>query len=176
MKEGEHLFYILGAETERASVSTKDQLMKIGDVAKKTGVSLRTIRYYEELDMISPTSRSRGGFRLYDHTVLDRIHVIQSLQELALSLKQIKALIALKEKERTRGEVARNLLSRLTGHFAEAERRKAIYEEIVQDFDEGIKILADCQECTKKPNAPHCGKHKVFLSEDLLPTIIRSLF
>jgi DNA-binding transcriptional MerR regulator len=157
-------------------VGGKSELMKIGEVARRSGVSLRTIRYYEELNMINPISRSKGGFRLYNREVLDRIYLIQSLQELELSLKEIKTLMALRGGDQTRGEVAKNLLSRLTNHFAEAERKEAIYHTIVQDFDKGIKILTECQECTKKTNTPHCGKHKVFRAEDLLPLIIRSLF
>jgi len=157
-------------------VGKKDELMKIGEVAKKANASLRTIRYYEELKLISPATRSQGGFRLYDSEAIRRIHLIQSLQELELSLKEIKKLMALRGKKKTRGEVARQLLSRLANQFTEAERKEAIYHEIVQDFDLGIKILNECQDCTKMANEPHCGKHKVFLSEDLLPLIIRSLF
>lgn len=151
-------------------------LMKIGEVAKKTNVSLRTVRYYEELKLIHPTTRSRGGFRLYDREILSTIHVIQSLQELELSLKEIKALMALKRQKKTRGDVARNLLSRLKKQSAEAKKRRTIYQAIVQDFDEGMRILAQCQECTRRPNDPHCGRHKEFLERDLLPMIIRSLF
>ncbi|NIQ40167.1 MAG: MerR family transcriptional regulator [Proteobacteria bacterium] len=154
----------------------KDTLMKIGEVAKKTGVSMRTIRYYEELKMIAPTSRSKGGFRLYDREATDRVHLILSLQTLDLSLKEIKTLLSLRDKKKTRGEVAKILLSKLTTQFVEAERKKAIYQAIVQDFDEGIRILMDCQECKSKTNMPHCGKHKIFRSADLLPRIIRSLF
>jgi len=160
----------------RFDVGPAGGLMKIGEVARKTGVSLRTIRYYEELKLIAPMSRSKGGFRLYDREILTRIHLIQSLQELELSLKEIKSLMSLRDENKTRGEVAKNLLSRLKHHCAEAERRRAIYQIIVRDFDEGIKILAECQNCTKTPNEPHCGKHKVFHAEDLLPDIIRSLF
>ena len=150
--------------------------MKIGEVAKKTGVSLRTIRYYEELRLIVPRTRTRGGFRLYHEETVTRIRLIQSLQELGLSLKEVKALIALKGKNKTRGELARNLLSRLKDHSNEAERRRSIFQAIVQDFDQGIKILSECQECTKACDEPHCGKHTVFLSDQCLPIVLRFLF
>ena len=153
-----------------------DGLMKIGEVAKKTGVSLRTIRYYEELRLITPMSRSRGGFRLYDEAILSRIGLIQSLQELELRLKEIKSLMALRNKNKTRGEVAKSLLSRLKDHCVEAEKKRAIYQSIIHDFDEGIRILNECQDCNKPSNEPHCGKHEVFRSEDLLPSVVRSLF
>jgi len=157
-------------------VGNTQGLMKIGEVARKTGVSLRTIRYYEELGLINPAMRSPGGFRLYDGTALSRINLIQSLQELEMSLKEIKVLMALKRKSKTRGEVAKKLLVRLQKQSAEAERRRAVYQTILRDFHEGMRILSQCQECTRKPDQPHCGKHKEFLSEDLLPTVVRSLF
>ena len=157
-------------------MSNKYGLMKIGEVAKKTGVSLRTIRYYEELRLITPLSRSKGGFRLYDGEALSRVNLIQSLQKLELSLREIMTLMALKDESKTRGEVARNLLVRIKDHCAKAEKKRTIFQAIIQDFDEGIKILAECQDCTRMPSEPHCGKHKVFLSESLLPIIIRSLF
>jgi len=160
----------------RSDSGHRDKAMKIGEVARKTGVSLRTIRYYEELRLIAPRSRSRGGFRLYDGEAISRIRLIQSLQELGLSLKEIKTLIALKRKNKSRGELARNLLARLRNHSVEAERKRSIYQAIVQDLDQGIKILSECQECTRTCDEPHCGKHRVFLAGHCLPIVLRSLF
>jgi DNA-binding transcriptional MerR regulator len=171
-----NLFYDRNRKLARFDMGRTDGMMQIGEVAKKTGVSLRTIRYYEELNLISPMSRSRGGFRLYDRDIPSRIRLILSLQELELSLKEIKTLMALKDDDKTRGEVAKTLLSRLKNHCAEAEKKRAIYQSIIRDFDEGMKILNDCQDCTRSHKEPHCGKHKVFEAEDLLPSIIRSLF
>jgi DNA-binding transcriptional MerR regulator len=157
-------------------MGNKDKPMKIGDVAKKTGVSLRTIRYYEELDLISPRNRSRGGFRLYDHEALSRIRLIQSLQHLELSLRDIKTLLVLRDGKITRGELAKALLAELRGHCAKAEERLSLFRTIAQDLDEGIRILSDCQTCTRTCQEPHCGKHRVFVSGDPLPIVIRSLF
>ena len=161
---------------KQAAAGKKDPSMKIGEVAKKTGVSLRTIRYYEELRLISPRSRSRGGFRLYDEDILARIRLIQALQELQLSLKDIKSLLALKDDHRTRGALARTLLAELIGHCAKAEAKVSTYQAIAKDFDEGIRILNECQECTRPCHEPHCGKHEVFLSDTRLPIVLRSLF
>jgi DNA-binding transcriptional MerR regulator len=172
----ENLFYDENRKLARFDVGRANGLMHIGEVAKKTGVSLRTIRYYEELDLITPMSRSRGGFRLYGRGIPTRIRLIQSLQELELSLKEIKTLMALKDDNKTRGEVAKTLLSRLKNHCAEAEKKRAIYRSIIRDFDEGMRILSECQDCTRPCTEPHCGKHKVFEAEDLLPSVIRSLF
>ena len=45
--------------------TSDDTRMQIGDVAERTGLSLRTIRYYEEIGLLPAASRSAGGFRLY---------------------------------------------------------------------------------------------------------------
>jgi DNA-binding transcriptional MerR regulator len=172
----EWVFYDENQKLVRSSVSTSNGLLKIGEVANKTGVSLRTIRYYEELSLINPIGRSSGGFRLYDDKTLSQIRLIQYLQELELSLKEIKNLLASKEKGRTRGQLAKDLLSRLRNHCAEAERKRAVYQDIIRDFDEGMKILSECRDCLKAPDEPHCGKHEIFNHNELLPAIIRSLF
>jgi DNA-binding transcriptional MerR regulator len=55
------------------------RLMRIGDLAKKAGTTMRTIRYYEQLGLIAPTARTRGGFRLYEEDELRKLRLIKSL-------------------------------------------------------------------------------------------------
>nr|MDT0665545.1 MerR family DNA-binding transcriptional regulator [Micromonospora sp. DSM 115978] len=49
-----------------AAESTGSVLLQIGDVAKQVGLSLRTVRFYEEAGLLTPAKRTPGGFRLYD--------------------------------------------------------------------------------------------------------------
>ena len=72
-------------------------LLQIGEFARVTGSNLRTIRYYEELGLLTPASRSAGGFRHYKRSQLDRMVSIKRLQALGLSLKEISQQIALTE-------------------------------------------------------------------------------
>ena len=51
-------------------MTEREDLMQIGKFAKLTGSNLRTLRYYEELGLIEPASRSDGGFRLYSRNQL----------------------------------------------------------------------------------------------------------
>jgi DNA-binding transcriptional MerR regulator len=68
---------------------TTPELLQIGEFAKATGTNLRTLRYYEEMDLIAPSMRSPGGFRFYDHHQLERVVAIRKLQSLGLSLAEI---------------------------------------------------------------------------------------
>src|SRR4051812_49004365 len=72
-------------------------LLKIGDFARLADTNLRTLRYYEELGLLAPASRSQGGFRYYRRTDVNRVHMIRDLQELGLQLDRIRELMAARE-------------------------------------------------------------------------------
>ncbi|MBW4649991.1 MAG: heavy metal-responsive transcriptional regulator [Kastovskya adunca ATA6-11-RM4] len=65
----------------------------IGLVAKESGVPIKTIRYYEELGLLTASGRTEGGFRLFDSEVLARLSFIKRAQSLGLSLLEIKEFL-----------------------------------------------------------------------------------
>src|SRR3989337_1273366 len=65
------------------------RLMRIGDLAKKAGTTMRTIRYYEQLGLIAPVARTKGGFRLYEEDEVRKLRVIKNLQHLETPLAQV---------------------------------------------------------------------------------------
>ncbi|MEU0316103.1 MerR family transcriptional regulator [Nocardioides sp. NPDC006273] len=67
--------------------------MQIGEVAEQTGLSLRTIRYYEEMGLVVPTARSAGGFRLYAEENVARLQLIKRMKPLEFSLEESKDLL-----------------------------------------------------------------------------------
>lgn len=64
--------------------------MKIGEVAERTGLSIRTIRHYEEMEVVSPSGRSPGGFRLYSSADVDRLLLIRRMKPLEFTLEEIR--------------------------------------------------------------------------------------
>ena len=67
--------------------------LQIGEVAEATGLSLRTIRYYEEVALIPAPERSPGGFRLYTDAAVARLLAIRAMKPLQLSLEQMRELL-----------------------------------------------------------------------------------
>lgn len=65
----------------------------IGEVAERTGLSHRTIRYYEEMGLVEPTDRTEGGFRLYDDAAVERLLLIKPMKPLGFSIEQIRDLL-----------------------------------------------------------------------------------
>jgi len=68
--------------------------LQIGEVAERTGVTQRTLRFYEEKGLLKPPSRMEGGFRLYSETDIQRVERIKRLQQLlGFSLAEIKEMV-----------------------------------------------------------------------------------
>ncbi|GAA3721968.1 DNA-binding transcriptional MerR regulator [Spinactinospora alkalitolerans] len=67
--------------------------MQIGEVAERTGLSLRTIRYYGEVGLVEPSARSKGGFRLYTGSDVERLLLIKRMKPLDFSLEETRDLL-----------------------------------------------------------------------------------
>ncbi|WP_433944675.1 MerR family transcriptional regulator [Paenibacillus sp. SN-8-1] len=67
---------------------------KVGDLAKLTGLTVRTLRYYDQINLLSPSGQTESGHRLYSESNLARLHQILSLKELGLTLEEIKLALS----------------------------------------------------------------------------------
>ena len=99
---------------------------QIGEVAEAVGLSLRTIRYYEEADLVPPSGRSTGGFRLYTDVDIDRLRLVKNMKPLDLTIEEMRDLLTTRDRladpatpKRERGE----LLNRLSMFADLAEER-----------------------------------------------------
>lgn len=73
--------------------SILENFMTVGELAKKMGTTVRTLQYYDKKGLLSPTSESEGGRRLYTYKDMIKLHQIQSLKSLGFSLDNIKNLL-----------------------------------------------------------------------------------
>lgn len=72
--------------------------LQMGDLTRLSEVSSRTVRYYERLGLIKPIGRTRGGYRIFQHSVVERIRFIRLAQGFGLSLEAIRSLLKAEEK------------------------------------------------------------------------------
>jgi DNA-binding transcriptional MerR regulator len=124
----------LGSPAPAADTGTEARLLRIQEVSADTGLTPRTIRYYEELGLLAPAARSEGAYRLYDAEDLERLRFIRGLRDDAgFSLAEIGQLL---EDEATR---TRN---RATFRASEdtAEKR-AILEDAADRVDRQVRTL-----------------------------------
>ncbi|MDE6864103.1 MAG: MerR family transcriptional regulator [Eubacterium sp.] len=65
----------------------------VKEISKLTGISVRTLHYYDEINLLKPTQTTDAGYRLYDDTALQRLHSILLFRELQFPLKEIKTIL-----------------------------------------------------------------------------------
>ena len=72
---------------------SSDGKLHIGEVAERVGLSLRTVRYYEEQGLFEPAGRTDGGFRLYTQHEVDRLLLIKQMKPLGFTVQQMSELL-----------------------------------------------------------------------------------
>lgn len=100
--------------------------MQIGEVAERTGLSLRTIRYYEEVGLVTPSARSQGGFRLYVESDVARLTLVKQMKPLGFQLEEMRELLAALDPNTDSPHASEDeRLARLREFAATAEQRCA---------------------------------------------------
>ena len=99
------------------------ETIRIGDLARRTGLTVRTIRYYEELGLLESVKRVEGGTRVYTRDDERRLRFVQRLKVLGLTLQEMLALEKLYRKERTNLAVLPALIEMLDRHLAQTSER-----------------------------------------------------
>jgi len=110
-------------------------LLQIGEVAERTGVTQRTLRFYEEKGLLPAPSRMDGGFRLYSEEDVERVERIKRMQSLlGLSLAEIKEMVEAEEiKLQIRAEYRRD---------AEISERRAKIQRAIEVTEGQVAIIA----------------------------------
>ncbi|UPM54273.1 MerR family transcriptional regulator [Gottfriedia acidiceleris] len=124
-------------------------LYKIDEVAKECGLTKRSIRYYEEIGLISPPERSEGGFRLYSDLHIERLKKIMNVRDvLGFSLQEVQEYMAISEAfEEFRLQYREN-----KEKMNEDERKKSLLgaEEVLAQqlkmIDEKLKKMNDIRD------------------------------
>jgi DNA-binding transcriptional MerR regulator len=103
-----------------------EQMHQIGEAAAQTGLSLRTVRFYDEVGLVPPSGRTAGGFRLYTEADIERLHLVKDLKPLDFTLEEMREVLELQdhlgETEAGTAEHA-DLRRRLDGFAEVAEQR-----------------------------------------------------
>lgn len=97
-----------------------DRLLQIGEVADRAGLSLRTVRYYEETGLLEPAKRTDGGFRLYTDEHVERLALIRRMKPLGFTVQQMRELLDARDilQDTTVGDDARESARRRLSEFA----------------------------------------------------------
>ena len=106
-------------------------MMTVKEVSKLTGVSVRTLQYYDSIGLLKPSGYTEAGYRLYDDTALERLQQILLFRELEFPLKEIKTIIDAPDFDRNKA---------LQQQIELLTMKKEHLENLI-DFARGLKLL-----------------------------------
>lgn len=141
--------------------------LKIGEVSKRSGVGVETLRFYEKGGLLDRPSRTESGYRVYGAGVLERLAFIRRAQVLGFSLEEIRRVIAEKRAGQSPcaevREVVRRRLAELDERMSEMRRYRKELAAALAEWDEagdspghvcglieGAKITAEPKSARKK--------------------------
>jgi MerR family copper efflux transcriptional regulator len=110
----------------------EDNLLQVGDIARQSGKTVRAIHLYEELGLVRPVGRSKGGYRLYGADAPLRIRWIQKLQDMGFSLTDIQTVVRDWEQS---GSAPRAMT-----------KMRAVYEKKLQETRANLRRLAQLEK------------------------------
>ncbi|MER7796582.1 MerR family transcriptional regulator [Microbacterium sp. NPDC096154] len=114
--------------------------MRIGEVAERSEVSLRTLRHYDEIGLLTPSGRSDGGYRLYTERDLERLLLIRRMKPLGYSLEQMADLLRIADALAADPDDAETR-ARLAELIADAQERREKARIHLERADEFIRLL-----------------------------------
>lgn len=148
--------------------------LSTGDLARKTGTTLRTVRFYEEAGLLEPSAIGKGGRRLYTDADLEKLSLIADLRELDLSLEEIRQLLDVRTGCDTAPELAERFGSILHEQLERASKRLAALMRLRDEFSAALRTLGSCKTCESHFHDRGCTACEIVKREET-PRIIKIL-
>lgn len=105
----------------------KTTTMSIGELSKRSGIGIETIRYYERIGILAPLGRRMSGYRIFNEDSFKTLRFLKHAQELGFSLSEISDLLKLRHNEKTK---CNEVQARASKHLSRVERKIEHLESI----------------------------------------------
>ena len=136
--------------------------LRVGELAKRTGKTVRALHLYEELGLLEPARRSDGGYRLYAAGSVTRVEWITRLQHAGLSLPEIRGLLMSWGASASAPSAMRQVQTLFTTKLEETRAQIARLNELEQELTKGLAYLETCGGCEPArvvAACPSCDLH-----------------
>ncbi|WP_372882275.1 MerR family DNA-binding transcriptional regulator [Psychromonas sp.] len=111
-------------------------MLSISQAAKKTGLSVKSIRHYEQIGLISSPQRSENNYRYYPEAIIKQLHFIKRTKDAGFNLKESKALLLLSEnKHRSSAEVKAIAQQKIVELQQRIEQQQALLNSLKEITD-----------------------------------------
>ncbi len=146
---------------------TQPDAMRVGVLAKRTGVSVRTLHYYDEIGLLAPSERSDAGYRLYAAADIVRLQQIMSLRQLGFSLDEIQGCLCRGDLSPLRviEQQIAQLREQIALHHQLRDRLEAIAQGLREAEEPSIAELLHTMEVMNRMEKYYTPEQREWLNE-----------
>ena len=155
-----------------------DSLFRIGELAKRTGKTNRAIRFYEELEILSPAKRTESGYRLYGEDAVLRIEWIDKLHEIGYTLPDIQSFLSSLHSTKSGPKRMHELQLLYQQKLRETQASIERLQLLAKELKASISYASFCQHCepsTEISQCRSCEKHEEKVSPLLVSVVTSSV-
>lgn len=152
--------------------ASDERLLRIGQLAERSGKTTRALHLYEEMGLLRPSLRSKGGFRLYAPSAVERVQWISRLQEADVSLGEIQTLLKDLEGARIGTAAMRRLGEMLKKKLDEVREQRRKLEQLESDLVAGLEYIAGCHVCEPEHLTSECGECRLHGHDGRQPLLV----
>lgn len=146
-------------------------------MARLTGSTLRTVRFYEESGLLTPVERTEGGHRLFSRNELDKLRLVSDLRAAGFALEEIREMLDVKRRCTSGAEASREVIQRLDGQIRSMSGRITLLERLRTELESARRQLSACNDCKHDDHFPDgCKQCSVMCDAGDLPNAVAVLW
>jgi DNA-binding transcriptional MerR regulator len=131
--------------------------LRVGELARSSGKTVRALHLYEELGLLVPVERSKGGYRLYDADSVTRVRWIGKLQEMGFSLSDIQTMARQWEQSGSAPGAMAKVERLLTEKLAETREQMERLQTLEAELQASLEYLRTCPTCAPSQVIEACA-------------------
>ena len=146
--------------------------LRVGDLARRSGKTVRALHLYEELGLLVPVERTKGGYRLYDEDSLTRVRWIGKLQEIGFSLSDIQTMSRQWEQSGSAPTAMAKVERLLQEKLAETREQMARLAALDAELQASLEYLRTCPSCDPHQIIEACGSCELHHDTEHAPELV----
>jgi DNA-binding transcriptional MerR regulator len=146
--------------------------LRVGELARTSGKTVRALHLYEELGLLVPVERSKGGYRLYDADSVTRVRWIGKLQEMGFSLSEIQTMARQWEQSGSAPSAMAKVERLLHEKLAETREQMERLQQLESELHASLEYLRTCPTCAPSQLIEACATCELHSEGEQAPELV----
>lgn len=146
--------------------------LRVGELARMSGKTVRALHLYEERGLLVPIERSKGGYRLYAQHALTRVRWISKLQDMGFSLNDIQSMLRQWEQSGSAPDAMLRVGELLKDKLQETREQIARLSALEEELRTSLEYLETCPSCSPKQDLTACTSCELHEQGSAAPDLV----